>query len=143
MPLIVVTPSGIGTQTYIVGAVDVEALMAVVVGSDGTVSPVYPTTIDTDGNGNPIYPVVSGVSLNAANSGEDVTLAVGYGAIYEYDQATWNPGGLLYVAEDATLTQNYESVVNLGWIMIVGRAVSTTQFVFQPHIPNLMDMGTF
>ena len=131
----------------------IAPLTALIVGSDGNVVPVDPTTVTTDGSGNPIYPIVTGVSLASATTGENINVGTYYGGVYEYDNGIGSPpapftiGGLIYAGVGGILTQNYADIVGdalasppipppCQWVIVVGRALSPTQFIYEPHIPN-------
>jgi hypothetical protein len=119
-------------------------LTAVYVVADGNVKAIDPTTVTTDGAGNPIYPIVTGVTLSNALQGSPVTVGNNYGGVYEYDGAGFTVGGLIYAGVGGALTQNYATVVaSCQWIVVVGRAISANQFIYEPHIPNLLNQGTF
>ena len=138
-----VPPNGTGTTLTFTADVDISPLTALAVGSDGGVSPIDPTSVQTDGHGNPIYPIVTGVSLITATTGNTVTVGGGYGSVYEYP-ASFTVGGLIYAAAGGALTQDYSVVVSTcQWVVVIGRAIAPNQFIFEPHIPNLMNFGTF
>lgn len=119
-------------------------LTAVYVIADGNVTAIDPTTVTTDGQGDPIYPLVTGVTLSTAIAGSPVTVGNNYGGVYEYDGATFTVGGLIYAGVGGLLTQDYTSIVaNCQWVVVVGRAISAHQFIYEPHIPNLLNLGTF
>jgi hypothetical protein len=121
----------------------IAPLQAVAVGSDGNVSQIDPTTVQTDA-GNPIYPIVTGISLSAATAGQSVTVATTYGGVFEYDGANFTVGSLIYAGAGGILTQDYSTVVETcQWTVVIGRAITANQFIFEPHIPNLSNLGTF
>jgi len=138
-------PSNTGTsstRTFIADATLVP-LTALAVGSDGKVTAIDPTTVQTNG-GDPIYPIVTGVSLSSATTGESVTVATYYGGVYEYDSASFTVGGLLYAGVGGVLTQDYATIISTcQWVVVVGRAIASNQFIYEPHIPNLTNLGTF
>jgi hypothetical protein len=141
----VVIPSGStsATLTFTVDAALVP-LTAVAVDSDGNVTAIDPTTVQTDGHGNPIYPIVTGVTLSTAIVGGPVTVGNNYGGVYEYDGASFTVGGLLYATTGGLLTQDYTNVVaDCQWVIVVGRAIATNQFIYEPHIPSLLNFGSF
>jgi len=78
--------------------------------------------------------------------------------VYEYvggsPPLAFTVGGLIYAGAGGLLTQDYSIIVNgnnsvspptppCQWVVVVGRAISTNQFIYEPHIPNLMNLGTF
>lgn len=148
-----VTPSN-GTNFISTFTADgtINSLTAIAVGLDGNVSAIDPTTVQTDGNGDPIYPLVTGVSLSSANGGESILVGTYYGNVYEYDGANFTVGGLIYAGAGGILTQDYSAIVGTlspptvapcQWVVVVGRAISANQFIYEPHIPNLSNLGTF
>jgi hypothetical protein len=149
------------TRTFIAGT-SLSPLTAVAVlpnsPPDGSVSAIDPTTVQTDGHGNPIYPIVTGVTLSSAITGGKVTVGTNFGGVYEYvggsPPLAFTVGGLIYAGAGGLLTQDYSIIVNgnnsvspptppCQWVVVVGRAISTNQFIYEPHIPNLMNLGTF
>jgi hypothetical protein len=119
-------------------------LTAVYVVADGDVAAIDPTTVTTDGHGNPVYPIVTGVTLSNALAGAPVTVGNNYGGVYEFEGSNFTVGGLLYAGVGGSLTQNYATVVaTCQWVVVVGRAISSKQFIYEPHIPNLLNLGTF
>ena len=140
------------TRTFVAG-VSLSPLTAIAVlpqsPPDGGVYPIDPTTVQTDGHGNPIYPIVSGVTLSSATIGATVTVGTNFGGVYEHTDANFIVGGLIYASAGGVLTQDYSLIV-LGdystsppippcpWVVVIGRAISSSQFIYEPHIPNLV-----
>jgi hypothetical protein len=138
-----IPPSTSATRTFTAG-VDIAALVALAVDSNGDVRPIDPTTVQTDGHGNPVYPIVSGVSLSSGVAGATITVGTNYGGIYASGLASFTTGGLIYAVAGGVLTQDYATVVaTCQWVVVIGRAISSTQFIYEPHIPNLTNLGTF
>lgn len=139
-------PANTGTSSTRTFTADstIAPLTALAVGADGNVSAIDPTTVQTDGTGDPIYPIVTGISLSSASVGESATVGTYYGGVYEYDGANFTVGGLIYAGAGGVLTQDYATIVaTCQWIVVVGRAISSNQFIYEPHIPNLSNLGSF
>jgi len=137
-------PPSLSPTRNFVAAVAISALVALAVDANGHVGPIDPTTVQTDGNGNPIYPIVSGVSLSSGAMGDIITVGTNYGGVYESAIANFTTGGLIYAVAGGVLTQDYSVVVSTcQWVVVIGRAISPTQFIYEPHIPNLTNLGTF
>jgi hypothetical protein len=81
---------------------------------------------------------VDGIALQASTApDESISVAVAYGAIFSAPEMNWAPGGLLYVAADGSLTQDFATLTtSTRWIVCVGKAVNSTSFIFEPHIPT-------
>jgi hypothetical protein len=107
---------------------DLAVLTAVTIQPDGGVLPLDPTSVGA--------PFLDGVTISAAPAGQTVGVASAYGQSYTVDTATFTTGELLYVGVGGTLTQDYASVSALAWIVCVGKALTVTSFVFEPHIPT-------
>ena len=92
-----------------------------------------------DASGAVKAPFVDGVTVASAAAGQQVAVANGYGGIYSATGESYPTGSLLYVGQPAlqgVLTNNYSTLIlTSGWIIVVGRAVSTGSFLFEPHIP--------
>jgi hypothetical protein len=146
------SPSTGGTQVFTADA-DLGALTAVYVGPDGGVLPIDPTSVS---QGSPpfssdAYPFVDGITLNSAPTGSPVTVAVGYGSVFQVPGAGFVQGGLLYAGPGSaspptgvgTVTQDYQGTVlqSCQWVIVVGRALSSDVFVYEPHIPNRVVMS--
>ena len=137
-------PNGTSTTYTFPAAVSISVGVALAVNSSGKIIPIDPTTVQTDGNGNPVYPIVSGVSLSSGAAGASITIGSNYGGIYEIDGENFTVGGLIYAAVGGAITQDYATVISTcQWVVVVGRAISPTQFIYEPHIPNLANLGSF
>ena len=150
-PVVPPSPTSGGTQTFI-AASDFPALTAVSVGAYGEVSPVDPTavTVNPSSISPPFsydeYPFVDGVSLTAARAGGTVVVAIGYGSAFQVPGAGFVPGGLLYAGPGSlsppvpagAVTQDFEGLVlqECRWIIVIGRAMDSETFVYEPHIPT-------
>ena len=150
-PVVPPSPTSGGTQTFI-AASDFPALTAVSVGAYGEVSPVDPTTVTINPSSisPPFsydeYPFVDGVSLTAARAGGTVVVATGYGSAFRVPGAGFVPGGLLYAGPGSlsppvpagAVTQDFEGLVlqECRWIIVIGRAMDSETFVYEPHIPT-------
>lgn len=83
-----------------------------------------------------VAPIPDGVTLASALAAGSVEVGQLYGGLYEISNATFIVGGLFYVAPDGTLTQDFASLpTSAYWVVAVGRAVSATDFIFEPHLP--------
>lgn len=120
-----------GTVGFFAG-VDLAAFTAVAIGNDGNVHPVNPT-VATPGTA----PFMDGIALAAATAGASVSVLIGYGSIIEVPGQSWTVGGLVYVAADGSLTQDYASIISTcHWIVCAGRATTSTALLFAPHLPT-------
>jgi hypothetical protein len=135
----------LAARTLIADAVLVTG-QCVQIDSSGRVTPVLPTIVayplsTTQFN----IPYVDGVTLAAAGIGDSVQVATAYGSVYEIPGITLTPGGIIYVAANGVLTQDYSSVLaNCAWTVCVGKAVAVDSILFQPHLPYpRWDEGTF
>jgi hypothetical protein len=141
---VTIPSSSTGTTQTFTADTQLAPLTALLVTSNGNVVAVDPTTVTTDGQGDPIYPIISGVSLSTALAKASVTVGTNYGGVYEFDGANFTVGGLIYATIGGVLTQDYSSVAaNCKWVIVVGRAISANQFLYEPHIPNLLQQGSF
>jgi hypothetical protein len=146
------SPSTAGTQVFTADA-DLGALTAVYVAPDGGVMPVDPTSVS---QGSPpfssdAYPFVDGITLNSATAGSPVTVATGYGSPFQVPGAGFVQGGLLYAGPGSasppagvgTVTQDYQGTVlpNCSWVICVGRALDSEDFVYEPHLPTRVVMS--
>jgi hypothetical protein len=82
----------------------------------------------------PDFPLIDGVSVAPAMDGE-VAVANQYGGKYAVADASFAPGHL-YAAAGGQLTQDFDRASATGWVIVVGRSVSPTEFVYEPHIPT-------
>ena len=131
------------TQKLIAGAV-ISALVAVITDSNGNIEPVDPATVQTASPGAPIYPILPGVALSSGGVGTEITVGTYYGGLYNAPNANFTVGGLLYAGVGGAITQDYSTINSTcQWVVVVGRAITPTQFIFEPHIPNLQNLGTF
>jgi hypothetical protein len=131
-----VSSTDLTARTLIADATLVAGQCVSIDGS-GKCVPVVPTHValpssDTAFN----IPYIDGVTLTAASATQPVTVATAYGCIYTVPGASFTVGGIIYVAEDGTLTQDYTTVLSTcDWTVVVGRALTTTTMLFQPHLP--------
>ena len=104
----------------------------------------YPSTADTgsvlyalDTSGAVKAPFVDGVTVASAAAGQQVAVANTYGGIYSATGESFPTGSILYVGAAGLLTNNFTGLFSVGgWIIVVGKAVSTGSFLFEPNIPN-------
>jgi hypothetical protein len=105
---------------------------AVSISSDGNVYPVNPATALSGSS-----PLVDGVAFQASTAaGTLVLVAISYGTVFSTPNQNWTVGGLLYVAANGALTQDFSSVASQNWVICVGKAVTTTSFLYEPHLPT-------
>jgi hypothetical protein len=84
--------------------------------------------------GAPDFPLLDGVTITAAQDGE-VAVADFYGGTYAVAEASFAPGHL-YAGRGGGLTQDPKLAAATGWIICVGRTVSPTEFIYEPHLPT-------
>jgi len=126
-----VNTSSSSTLSLVAGTA-LAAATAVAIRGNGQVLAVNPNT-STQG----ASPFVDGITLAAAASGNEASVATGYGQVYTFTGASFTPDALLYVNSDGTLTQDYSTITqNVAWTVCVGRAITATTFLFQPHLPT-------
>ncbi len=131
-----VTPGGSNASSTTVAFtadLPLAALTAVSIQTDGGVLATDPT-ITTPG----VIPFMDGVTLTSASAaGEQVSVAVAYGQAYAVDGANFTIGGLLYVGINGILTQDFTTLTqNVRWVICVGKAITATTFMYEPHIPT-------
>jgi ABC-type uncharacterized transport system permease subunit len=80
------------------------------------------------------FPMVDGVSLAPSGYGM-VEIANRYGTKYEVSSAAFAPGHL-YAGAGGQITQDFAAASATGWVVCVGRSVSPTEFIYEPHIPT-------
>ena len=150
-PPIPPSPTSGGTANFI-ASVSMPALTAVYVDPSGGVSPIDPTTVNLNPSGlippfaYDVYPYVDGITLSAVAAGGVVTVAIGYGSVFQVPGAGWTPGGLLYagvlgtspITDIGFVTQNFEGIIlqHCQWVIVVGRALDSETFSYEPHIPT-------
>ena len=89
-----------------------------------------------------LIPNPDGVTTAQVYNGGTVGVGMLYGGIYSAPGATFTTGELIYAGLNAELTQDYSSLFTMsppaqvGWIVVVGKALSTTEFVYEPHVPT-------
>lgn len=125
-------PASSGAVNYVSGAL-FNAFTAVSQNTDGKVYPTDPTTTVPG-----VTPFVDGIAIQGSTAvDESVSVAVAYGTIFNAPGMTWTEGGLLYVGPGGVLTQDFTNLAaTTRWIIVVGKAVSSTSFIFEPHIPT-------
>lgn len=74
-----------------------------------------------------------------------VPVATEYGGLFSVAGADFTVGGLLYAGLGGVVTQDFTSLITgspnptvgpVGWIICVGRAISATEFIYEPHLPT-------
>lgn len=82
-----------------------------------------------------VSPIPDGITLTSAILGGVASVGQLYGGLYSVSGAALTPG-LLYVGPGGVLTQNFASLpTSAFWVVVVGRAISATEFIFEPHLP--------
>jgi hypothetical protein len=119
------------------------SLTAVYVKPDGDVTFVDPTVVNMSATVPPtvLFPFVDGITLSSVTVGNAVECGCKYGGVYQPAGASFTVGGLLYVGPNGVLTQNYATLITeVQWVICVGRAISTTSFLYEPHLPQRLLM---
>ena len=104
----------------------------------------YASAVDTgsvlyalDSSGAVKAPFVDGITVAAAVAGAQVQVANSYGNIFSATGENFPTGSILYVGASGLLTNLFTSLYTVGgWIIVVGKAVSTGSFLFEPNIPS-------
>ena len=129
-----ILPSASGlTGSAFTSGIAFPILSVVSTGPDGNIYPIN-TVSQIVGQ----VPFIDGIALAASTApAESINVATVYGAIFNTTNTNWVTGGLLYAAADGTLTQDYVTLTTtVRWIVCVGRAVTPTSFIYEPHIPT-------
>lgn len=124
------------------------------------VSPPSPETgsvLYANDSGSVLAPNPDGITTDGAPALGTVPVGVRYGGLFQVTQAQaaaisgsslgFIVGGLFYVGLNGQVTQDYSTLVAgsppvngpVGWIICVGRAISTTEFIYEPHIATRYD----
>jgi len=94
-----------------------------------------------DSSGVVLAPLPDGVTITSAGAGDPVPVGTEYGGLFSVAGANFTVGGLLYVGLGGIITQSYHDLINgptvgpVGWVICVGKAISTTEFIYEPHLP--------
>jgi len=118
----------------------------------------YTPTADTgyvlyaiDNTGVVLAPFPDGITTAPSGSAQGtpivypVPVATEYGGLFSVAGANFTVGGLLYAGLGGVVTQDFTSLITgspnaavgpVGWIICVGRAISATEFIYEPHIPT-------
>jgi hypothetical protein len=127
--------------------VNLVAGQAVSVDSSGKVTPVLPTLVALPQvAGEFCIPYVDGIALESATAGSTATVANAYGTTFTVSGASFTVGGIIYVAHDGSMTQDYagEVLTNCDWTVVLGKALTSDTLLFQPHLPySRWDAGTY
>jgi hypothetical protein len=60
-----------------------------------------------------------------------------YGKVYSIDEPVLSPGMVMFAGPNGVINQDYNTTAaSCRWIVVVGKAISPTEFVFQPHLPT-------
>lgn len=139
--------ANLGTATFLNGQV-VQVLASGLSGTQFTANfthAPYPSAPETvgqaikaiDSTGVPLAPYPDGVALAPGVVGKNTSVATNYGGVFQTTSTGWTVGGLLYVAADGTLTQDFDSLLTtVGWVICVGRVIAADAFIYEPHIPQ-------
>jgi hypothetical protein len=113
-----------------IAAVNCTAGSAVRIGLQTQVTPVDPNqTIH--------IPFIDGVCINPAVTGTVANVGTNYGAEYQIPDANFVVGNLVYAGLNGALTQDYTTLVTqVDWVCVVGKAITPTTLMFQPHLPT-------
>ena len=128
-------PSG---TMMLTAEVNLAAGQAVSIDSSGKVTPVLPTLVALPQvAGEFCLPYVDGIVLKPATAGATTTVANAYGTTYPVSGASFTVGGIVYVAHDGSMTQDYagEVLTNCDWTIVIGKALTSDTLLFQPHLP--------
>jgi hypothetical protein len=140
----VITDNGGGTKTFIAGA-DFPAMTVVRIAeissaAEGEVIPVDPVNVAQDG-GNTVFPFADGIALEPGVTGNPVTVATNYGALFQVLGQNLAVGGLLYAGPNGLVTQDYATLITeVQWVICVGRAFDADTFLWEPHVPQRFNM---
>ena len=105
-------------------------LTATFINTKGKILPIHP---ETDVSTPPWF---DGVTLKAGNADESVPLATEYGKIYSIEDPVLSPGMVMFAGPNGVVNQDYATTAaSCRWVVVVGKALSPTEFVFQPHLP--------
>lgn len=119
---------------YPVGTARIDSLTAVSINSYGKILPTHPE-VDTS-----TPPWFDGVTLQTGMVNETVPITLIYGQTYKIDNPVLTPGMIMYVGPNGVVNQDYLTTnSSCRWISTVGKAISTTEFIYEPHLP--MDSG--
>jgi hypothetical protein len=125
------TPSGSSSTTKIIAGTNLVSGQAVRINSAGQVVPIDPVSATATS-----IPFVDGLVTTAVISGLMAEVVTNYGSEYVISGANFTIGGIVYAGPNGVLTQNYSNLVGqVNWIVVVGKAVSSTVILFQPQLP--------
>src|SRR5579863_5846100 len=141
--------SGLTNASYLNG-VPVTVLAGGLTGTqftanDPSLHGSYPSTPETSGSvlyaitGTNVVlaPIPDGITIDSAPAGGSVDAGTFYGGLYKVAGAGFTLGGLLHAGLNGLVTQDYATLITqVGWIIVVGRAITATEFVYEPHLPT-------
>jgi hypothetical protein len=132
-----VTPSTSNSYPYNSGTT-FPIYTALTLGTDGKVYPVDPALSAPTPYLESAVPLVFGISLEASGAaGVQLQVNTVFGSQVTTTGTNWTVGGLIYAVTGGQLTQDYQgTVVNLPWIVCIGRADTTESFVYEPQVPT-------
>ena len=123
-----ITPTPTGTSP--VGTESISALTAVSINGIGKLLPIHPESSD------PTIPWYDGVTLGGGTANASVALAKAYGTTYHVQSANFTPGANFFVGPNGVLTQDFSIITSsCRWLICVGRAISPTDFLYEPNLP--------
>lgn len=122
---IVVTEPG-----YPIGVDSLSAATAVEINDNGQIIPIHPETNTA------ITPWFDGVTLTSGTLNQTVAISLIYGTTYTIPDAHFTEGSNLYIGANGVLTEDFSAVQSsCRWIIGVGKAVSGTEFIYEPQLP--------
>jgi hypothetical protein len=138
--------SGVGTASFLDGVV-VTVLasgLTTTVFTATYVHAAYPSAADTgsvlraiDASGAVLAPFVDGITTSSGLQGQPLQVATNYGDFFTATGVSFTQGGLIYVGANGLVTQDYTTLITqVGWVIVTGRADTTTNFIFEPNIPT-------
>ena len=132
-----VTPSTSNSYPYNSGTT-FPIYTALTLGTDGNVYPIDPTLSAPTPYLQSAVPLVFGIALEAAGAaGVQIPVNTVFGSQVMTTGTNWTVGGLIYAVTGGQLTQDYQgTVVNLPWIVCIGRADTAESFVYEPQVPT-------
>lgn len=136
--------SGVGTATFLNGMVVTVATASPTQFTATFAHAAYGPAADMgsalraiDSSGAVLAPFVDGITTSAALQGQPIQVATNYGDFFTATGVSFTQGGLIYVGANGLVTQNYTTLITqVGWVIVAGRADTTTNFIFEPNIPT-------
>ena len=110
--------------------------------AENTSPPYTAALLRATPDGSLLAPNPDGVSTAQVYDGGLVGLVMMYGGIYSAPNASFATGELIYAGLNGEFTQDYSGLftasppAQVGWIVVVGKAISPTEFIYEPHVPT-------